>query len=251
MSRICSSLLQDLHWAVPSCVIPGTAAANAAFLAGKVSGIGLCLFETDACLAYGPEDLPPVSAGQVNWHLHLPLDLPWERGPETVAAICGRLCAMTSHLRPMAAVLHVPEGQDNAHRRKTLARFAQMWDSGPPIALENTSSCDVLELGRDFLKDNGFNFCLDMAHAVSYGQSALLDSNLVECALVWHWSAPGDGDRHWPLTLLRREEKRLAWQLWGRARADAIHLLEVFSWDGICASLPVLEQLMAQTAEGE
>ena len=64
--------------AAPSFVIPAGVAENARFLAGKVDEVGLCLFETSACLNYGPQDLPPdLAALPLRWHAHLPVDLPW------------------------------------------------------------------------------------------------------------------------------------------------------------------------------
>ena len=47
--------------AAPSFVIPAGVAENARFLADKVDEVGLCLFETRACLSYGPQDLPPYA----------------------------------------------------------------------------------------------------------------------------------------------------------------------------------------------
>ena len=40
-------------------MIPAGVAENARLLADKVDEVGLCLFETRACLDYGPHDLPP------------------------------------------------------------------------------------------------------------------------------------------------------------------------------------------------
>lgn len=248
MSKSCSKT--PLHWAAPSWVIPGTAAANALFLADKAPAICLCLFESAPCLAYGPDDLPQ-DAGGIRWHLHLPVDLPWQAGPEAAADVCRQLAAKMSYLHPELAVLHAPEGGSLQERSKTLARFAQIWDSAIPIALENTSHCDILELGRTFLADNNFLFCLDAAHVFNYGQLGLLASSLPEQADLWHWSAPGDGDRHWPLTRLAEQEQHKARELLARAKPDALHLLEVFSWDGVLASLAVLSQWQEEAAEGK
>ncbi|MDO5484253.1 MAG: hypothetical protein Q4F27_05035, partial [Desulfovibrionaceae bacterium] len=64
--------------AAPSFVLPGTVAENAAFLAGKVDEVALCLFEAQACLAYTAADMPAALADlPLRWHVHLPVDLPW------------------------------------------------------------------------------------------------------------------------------------------------------------------------------
>ena len=65
------------HLAVPSWVMAGGIADNARFVAGQAAEVGLCFFETQACLAYEPADLPPeLAALPLAWHVHLPVDLP-------------------------------------------------------------------------------------------------------------------------------------------------------------------------------
>ena len=72
-----------LRWALPSWTAPGTAADNARLLEGRVPEIGLCFFETKACLAYGDGDIPPAGlrgwdqdspARPMRYHVHLPAD---------------------------------------------------------------------------------------------------------------------------------------------------------------------------------
>ena len=83
--------------AAPSFVLPGTVAANARFLAHKVDEVALCFFEARACLAYGPEDLPPDLADlPLRWHVHLPVDQPWPAraaGAHPAAACVALACA--------------------------------------------------------------------------------------------------------------------------------------------------------------
>lgn len=82
---------------VQSWVIKGSIAENALFLQNRTDEIGLCLFEWRSCLAYGEAGLPPWLADlPLFWHVHLPLDLPWEAGPYKAAEICNELIEKTA-----------------------------------------------------------------------------------------------------------------------------------------------------------
>ena len=74
--------------------------------------VGIVLFETAGSLAYTEADLPPDLAGlPLTYHVHLPLDLPWQDGPNGAQAtwdIVRRLVAITDYLSPNAYVLHPP-----------------------------------------------------------------------------------------------------------------------------------------------
>lgn len=235
-----------VNWAAPSWVIPGSVVKNAMFLTGKTPGIALCLFETAASLAYSPQELPPgLGKLPFNWHIHLPLDLPWQNGPRAVADICSSLCSKTAFLAPELAVLHPPE----RNCRKMLSEFASFWGGSPKIVIENTVRCDILQaLGASFLAQHGFGFCMDVGHALGYSQLSLLQSDLPASALVWHWSAPGRGDKHLPLTRLTPGQKRFCASLIAAARPDAIHVLEIFNWPGILESLPIIAALFQEKA---
>lgn len=211
------------------------------FLRARTRGIGLCLFETEACLNYGPKDLPE-EAGRFQWHVHLPLDLPWDAGGAAVAAICARLREKVDYLRPVLAVLHPPQKGD---KRALLAEFAAAWDFALPVALENVAWCDVIGLGEAFLERHNFGFCLDVAHALCYGQERTLASELPERAAILHWSAPAGADRHLPLTELTAKEMEIAGRVMTKSRPDAIHLLEIFDWPNVEKSLPVLDKMFS------
>lgn len=237
--------------AAPSFVIPAGVADNAQFLAGKVDEVGLCFFETRACLNYGPRDLPPELASlPLRWHTHLPVDLPW---PATHSAahparhVAHQALAVmekASFLQPRCAVLHPPQGSPQ-RQRKLLAGFAHHWKnrSDVPLLLENVACSDVVGLGQGFLQDHGLGLCLDVGHLMGYGQENLLFSSLPEQATMIHWSAPGDGDRHLPLTAFTPLQEQTAAALMARFPATAVHMVEIFNWKGLTASLPVLEAL--------
>lgn len=234
----------SLAWAAPSWVIPGGIAENARFLAGKVPGIALALFETETCLNYNQKDLPPCLASlPLAWHVHLPLDLPWDKGARHVADICSRLLAKTAFLAPGLAVLH-PPGHNAAMLLRDLTEY---WQPPLVIALENTRTCDILSLGgADFLDKYGYGLCVDAGHCLGYAQRTLAESDLPERADLWHWSAPGAGDEHLPLTALTAAQKKICARLLARGRPGAPHVLEVFSWAGVAASLPVLAAMLRE-----
>lgn len=238
--------------AAPSFVIPAGVAENARFLAGKVAEVGLCLFETAACLRYGPQDLPPdLALLPLRWHAHLPVDLPWPAKSGAAAhpsreAANAALAVLekTAFLRPRRAVLHPPQGAPDAQRR-LLEDFARHWrrETSVPLLLENVEHSDVLCLGQDFLAEQGIGFCLDVGHLLGYAQDNLLQSTLPEGAAMAHWSAPGERDQHLPLTALTPPQWRTAAALLARLPGNAAHMVEVFNWSGVARSLPVLAAL--------
>ena len=95
--------------AAPSFVIPAGVVENSRFLADYFPEICLLFFETEACLKYTDSDLPPDLADlPVKWHVHLPLDLPWEQGLDVVWSKIAGLIDKTGYLAPRIYVLHPP-----------------------------------------------------------------------------------------------------------------------------------------------
>lgn len=236
--------------AAPSFVFPGTVAENARFLAGKVAEVGLCCFETAASLAYTDVDLPPDLAHlPLRWHLHLPVDLPWAEGGEAAAEAALAVLGKVRYLEPHLAVLHPPgELLAKETMEQALAVFAQRWNEsrGPGLLLENICGFQLAELGADFLDRHSLGVCLDVGHLLGYAQAELLASDLPERARLLHWSAPGPNqgqDRHLPLDALTREQQEVVKALWPRISPKAVHLLEVFHWEGVTASRRWLENL--------
>lgn len=241
------------RFALPSCVIPGNVADNVSFLRSKTGEIGLCFFESRACLEYGETDLPSCLADYgFRWHIHLPLDLPW---PDWRLAldICERLFMKASFLKPYRAVLHPPGGVSPERKKKLLAHFALAWSKKGlcKLLLENTPDCDVLELGESFLAENDMVLCLDMGHALGYCQKKLLASDLILSAALVHWNAPGKGGRHEPLALLSRSQAEACRAAAARLSVQAVHMLEIFNWRGIMDSMPVLEAILASAGGRE
>ena len=242
--------------AAPSFVIPANVAENALFLSDKVDEVGLCLFEAHSCLKYGPADLPASLARlPLRWHAHLPVDLPWptqvtagnahpaREAAQLALAVLERVRTLVPHMTLQTAVLHPPKGPA-ALQRRLLADFAKSWHGqklpAPPLLLENVAHSDIACLGDGFLADHGLGLCLDVGHLLGYAQSALLHSALPSQASMLHWSAPGSSDKHLPLAALTQAQRGAALRLMADAPPTAIHMVEIFNWDGLAASLPIL-----------
>lgn len=247
--------------AAPSWVMPGTAAENCAFLAGRVDEVGLLFFESAPCLAYGENDLPPgLAALPLSWHVHLPADLPMER-PDEAAAICRALLDKAAFLggaqagragegAPLLprAVLHPPDATGGTGAEKLLDRFAARFAAlgGDParLLLENTRGNDLLRL-TGVMREHGMAACLDLGHLLAYEQYALLrDEPLLERAAMLHLSAPGKGKEHashLPLTALDKTGAKAARRLCRAVPGTAVLMMEMFRWGDIVESMPVLE----------
>lgn len=253
--------------AAPSCVILGTVAANARALAGRVVEVGLCFFETQACLAYTEEDLPPDLAQlPLQWHVHLPVDLPWTAGGQIAAETAIAVFDKALYLAPRLAVLHPPEGtiknkarsvpltrpaSANPHeetadnKTRLLQDFAQYWQSRCtiPLLLENICGNPLTDLPHETW--DIFKICLDLAHVLAYNQYDLLRrADLLERVTLLHWSAPGAGDQHLPLTALTPPQMAMMRTLVRRVPTSALHMVEVFNLEGVEASVPVLQDIL-------
>ena len=251
-----------LRWALPSWTAPGTAADNARLLEGRVPEIGLCFFETKACLAYGDGDIPPAGlrgwdqdspARPMRYHVHLPADFDWEaQAPEAIAETAFAVFAKASRLAPARAVLHPPADMEGGRASALLAGFLEAWRKRSPVRvlLENVRGAPLADLDPLLFGDGGFGVCLDAGHLMGYRQDALLESPLPRQAELFHWSAPGGCDRHRPLTELLPEERETALRILRMAQASAVHLIEVFDLEGALASYPVLTGLLRAT-QGE
>ena len=255
------------RFAVPSWITPGGIAENARFAAGRAAEVGLCFFETEACLAYGESDLPADLAElPLSWHVHLPLDLPWSKD-EGVAAAKAALALMdkAAFLKAGRAVVHLPEGLGrSAAPAAVLAweNFMIHWQnsgrSSRDILLENQPGDEpqaLLNLAEIY--DAGL--CLDFSHwLLTCGPEILPGRDFLQRVALVHLNAPGyEKTGHAALT-----ELFVAEQAWAAAvlreffacraqdyktnRQDDIPLmLEIFSWDKIVASLPLLQTWLA------
>lgn len=236
---------QPWNIAAPSCVLPVGVAENGRFLAGRVREVGLCLFETHACLSLTVAELPSDLAQlPLSWHAHLPVDLPWEAGGAAAAAMALAVLDRVAFLSPRLAVLHAPPHAPE-RQAEPLEAFARAWarHSGLPLLLENIDTCSLLNLPEDVLQH--YDVCLDVAHMLAYHQTELMNRHdLLSKVRLLHWSAPGAGDQHLPLKALTPEQRETARQVARQVPGEALHMVEVFHWAGVEASIPVLETLL-------
>ncbi|MFW5499687.1 MULTISPECIES: cobamide remodeling phosphodiesterase CbiR [unclassified Maridesulfovibrio] len=191
----------DFHFQLssPSWVIPGTIFENCRFLTGKVDEIALLFFETESCLAYTKADLPKelIDTG-LTFHIHHPLDLPWEKGGGRVAEIVLALNEKAEHLNPTAHVVHPPSaGTEAAGLIREFAAVVSRSGINPETVLfENIKENSLLGLSG-VIADCGMKICLDLGHILAYAQHDLLrDPGFEGQVSMLHLNAPGPKGRH-------------------------------------------------------
>lgn len=242
--RRCAAKLKDLPWrvAAPSFVLPAGAAENCRFLDGLVPEVALLFLETRACLEYGPEDLPAWLADLgLAFHVHLPLDLPWDQGAGPALDAVLALAAKAAHLHPRAFVLHPPPDLG------LLPAVAGRWRAGGPAApllLENTARHGPTALAGPAAA-SGLGLCLDLGHTLAYLQDfPARDLDFSRVGML-HLSAPGQGDEHLPLDLLPERGRRMLREWLERLPATAALTVEVFNVEGLLRSLDCLADWIA------
>jgi len=233
----------DFTLAAPSFVIPAGAAENARFLADHFDEIGLLFFETEACLKYTDDDLPPDLAQlPVSWHVHLPLDLPWQAGIEAVWDALARLTAKAAHLSPRAWVLHPPT--EPGLLTELASRFRQIGIHPAKVLLENVEESDLTAVW-DEARSCGYSTCLDLGHIIAYGQHSVLDlPGLWQSVEMLHIYAPGKGGRHTSLANLDKNGQELL-RACVRAFNGRAVTMEVFEEKGIFESVELFAHWLA------
>ncbi len=254
--------------AAPSWVIPASLQENCLFLSGRVDEVGLLFFETKASLAYSDAELPlSLAALPLSFHLHLPLDLPWDE-PAQSAAICLELVQKSSWLRDGAtkeapqpphcrAVLHPPthDPADSRRASRALERFARVFQDGGGqcslLLLENLHGNDLTQL-VEVIAEQAFEVCLDTGHMLAYGQEHLSRNDfLLERTKMLHLCAPGPKGRegsHLPLTALNPAGLALCERLIREAPGQSVLMAELFDWGHIERSLPLLRSWLLPQA---
>lgn len=229
--------------AAPSFVLPAGVAENARFLADRFPEIGLLLFESEACLAYTDQDLPPdLAALPVTWHVHLPLDLPWEQGLDAGWAVIARLMDKTALLAPRHWVLHPPPVPGML--AGLADRFRAAGIAPKDVLLENVAGNDLTEVWEE-ARQSGFSTCLDLGHVLAYDQRATLTlPGLWDTVRMLHVYAP-DGGRHTGLSRLDEAGQGLLRQVLDLFEGDTL-TLEVFDEKELFRSLELLADWMDQ-----
>ncbi len=217
-----------LPWkiAAPSCVWPAHIGENCLHLQQLVQEVGITLFETEGSLDYGPKDLPLWLADlDLNYHVHLPLDLPWEEGTETVFAVCSELLSKTDYLKPLHYVLHPPPYQEQ------LPQFLNLWRRKKPeytLLLENIQDNSLLEFWP-WLRAQSLNVCLDLGHLLCYAQHALLQApGLWPKVRMLHIYGDSNEHRHGGLDQLSGQGQAILHKALHHVSRDCTLVLEVF-----------------------
>lgn len=225
-----------LRLAAPSFVRPAGVAENCAFLEGLVDEAGLALFETEACLAYDEHDLPAsLAALDLDYHVHLPLDLDWT-DPDRAFAAMARLVEMTAYLSPRCFVLH-PDAR--AEPGEVARRFAALGVAPERVLLENTHERSLVEDWEGIVR-HGLGACLDIGHVLAYSQRAVLElDGLWERVRMVHAYAPHPHrpSRHTGLDRLDAQGRRLLDEVLERVDPRTTLMVEVFDEPGLLDSL--------------
>ena len=216
--------------------------------------VGLCFFESKACLAYTSRDLPSSLAPlPLSWHLHLPLDLPW---PDIRACvdICLELLKKVEHLNIQHAVLHpFTNSSDKRLDCDGLFNFFELWKTTGKkpdfLLLENLPGSNLNELLALSCK-TGCGFCLDLAHLYMEQQLEKVDLpvNYLDKVKLVHINAPGTAKvpcGHASLDTLSPNLFSSYCQILAQLPAKAIFMLELFDQKKIIKSIPLLHKLLA------
>ena len=226
---VCKSKTQGYPFtlAVPSFVIPAGAAENSCFLADYFDEVALLFFETEACLNYTDDDLPKALATlPVSWHVHLPLDLPWQDGLDTVWQKIAGLMGKAAYLRPHAWVLHPPTEPDMLV--PLAARFRKAGIDPADILLENVDETDLAALWPE-AREGGYSTCLDLGHILAYGQHSVLELDGVwDTVRMLHIYAPVNGGRHAGLRHLDIQGREILREMLAAFKGEVV-TLEVFN----------------------
>jgi hypothetical protein len=189
--------------------------------------VALLFYQSAASLAYTPADF--AAPDHLESHVHLPVDLPWESGPEAVWDVITRLMELAAPLSPWAGVLHPPAEPSR------LAGVAALWRSRSPgwrLLVENIPGQD-LKAHWPVIREMDLPVCLDVGHLMAFGQHWLLEEpDLPGRVELLHCYAPGivrERHEHLPLSELSPSQARTILAVLGLIGANTPILFEVFS----------------------
>ncbi len=203
-----------------------------------VDEVAILFFETKSSLKYTQKDLPlELRNLELSYHVHLPLDLPWEMGYKEVFNLIYKLVEKISFLNPKGFVFHPPTS------RGEFIGFLDLWQKNLsyPIFLENTKECDLVSVW-DFIENSFTKVCIDVGHIIEFQQYDLLKSpNLWKKVKLLHIYAP-TSNGHGSLKLLKKEEEKLVKEILYKALDSDPNItivLEVFSLSDLKESLDI------------
>lgn len=223
--------------AAPSFIWPARIGENCLRLKDLVQEVGLVFFETAGSLKYDATDLPYWLAElDLEYHLHLPLDLPWDQGASHVFDLCQSLMQKTDYLAPHLYVLHPPPQEE------ILLDFCSLWSKErclQSLALENVQDCDLTDFWRR-IEELDLSVCLDLGHLLTFQQNALLRMpGFWDRTHMLHIYGDLDGHRHSSLEQLSAQGKEVLHQALLRIPQDSTLVLEVFDPGSLQTSLDI------------
>ncbi|WP_353616731.1 cobamide remodeling phosphodiesterase CbiR [Desulfovibrio sp. Huiquan2017] len=233
--------------AAPSAVLRAGLAENSAFLACRFPEIAILFFETEACLAYTDEDLPPHLADlPCSWHAHMPLDLPWRAGFETAWRKIDGLLDKLAPVSPKAYVLHPPDAPDMLP--PLAARLRDKGVDPARVLIENVNGCSLTPIW-DEMVEGGYSACLDIGHIRAYDQHDILQlPGLWERVRMLHVYGAERDRRHRPLSELDLEGQTLLRTMLEQA-SDFTVTLELFGEAELFDSLDLFGRWFARWSE--
>lgn len=232
--------------AAPSAVwpeaLPGNCKKLAALPGRPVVEVGLCLFETQSCLEYGQDDLPAWLAElDLSFHIHLPLDLPWQAGIREVSTAVRGLTCKVDYLSPRHFVLH-PPGPDLLP--EVAALFRDLGIDPARVLLENVHGQDLTELAP-VIGSEGFSVCLDLGHMLAFDQRNILaDPCLTGRVAMVHAYGPGPRGEHRSLALLDADGRAALVRCLKLLPPDGTLMVECFRPADLLSSLDVLRGIL-------
>jgi len=227
-------------WAIaaPSFVWPDRVGQNCRSLEHLVDEVAVTLFQSQACLAYSQDDLPLEMADlDLTYHLHLPLDLPWE-DPTRAASIASGLADMTAFCQPGAYVLHPPVAP------QALETFFQAWERHglrvSDLLLENIQGNDLRTIWP-VIRQSQCGLCLDLGHLLLYSQQEILNQPgfLDQLRMLHIYGTDGTDSRHGPLSRLSFKDTGMLRDLLQALPLQGVVVIEVFSAQDLFASLDI------------
>ena len=225
--------------AAPSCVIADRVGPNCRVLAGRVDEVGLMFLETAGCLAYDQRDLPlDLPSLGLSFHVHLPLDLPWDGGAAGVSATILALEEKIAFLRPRHYVLH-PLGAAQLEALLSLRP-----EISARLCLENTRQDDLAALWPE-ITDLDLGVCLDLGHLVSYRQEHILDlPGIFERTRILHVYGAENSLGHLGLDCL--PDPSLLHDILARLGRGCALVVEVFDLPSLENSLMLLKSWLSE-----
>lgn len=226
----------------PSFVLPGRIPENVLALKDHVSEVGLTLFNSGECLEYSSKDLPDELADNgLSYHVHLPLDLEWNKGAQHVLDVVHALNRKTSYLAPSKYVLHPPDSAE------LMEKFAGLWmDCGyapETLLLENVRTSDLTEVWG-VIQDFNLGICLDIGHVMAYDQYNLLEKeDIMDRTSLIHVYGREDDSGHAPLRLITDSGKLMLRRILSQIPSGSSVLIEVFHLEDFLDSKRILLEM--------